>query len=418
MSDRIAIIGAGVSGLTAAYLLARRHRVVVYEAAAHAGGHAHTVEVQENGRAIALDTGFLVYNRRNYPQFCRLLDELGVATQRSDMSFSFRDERTGFEYAAPEPWRLFAQPRNLLRPAFWGLLREILRFYREAPRLLAAAAADAGLTLEEYLARSGYSEMFVQQHLLPFAAAIWSAGRREMGAFPARAFVAFFQNHGLLSLHGRPRWRTVSGGSRRYVERLTAPLGDRLRLSSPVISVRRDDEGVLVTTSGGAPERFSHVVVACHADQALALLTDASDLERETLGAFVYAANDVVLHSDLRLLPRRRAAWSSWNAHGLQSAPDRVAVTYHLNLLQRPRCRRRYLITLNRTADLDPATIHGRFTYDHPQYDRRALAMQNRHEQLNGQRRTYFCGAYWGYGFHEDGVASALRVAARFGETL
>jgi predicted NAD/FAD-binding protein len=417
-SERIAVIGAGIAGLTAAHLLCRRRSVTVFEADDRPGGHAHTVDVDEEGRAIPLDTGFLVYNRRNYPHFSRLLDRLGVATQPSDMSFSFRDDATGFEYGAPEPRRLFAQKRNLLRPRFWLLLSEIVRFYRQAPRLLDAAGADADLTLEDYLARGRYGEDFVEQHLMPFAAAIWSAGRREIGAFPAQALVRFFRNHGLLTLRDRPRWRTVTGGSRNYVRALAEPFRDRLRLATPVIAVRRDADGVVVTTARAGEERFDAVVLACHADQALSILADPSPAEREVLGAFAYAPNDVVLHSDVRLLPRRRGAWASWNAHRVAGEDARVAVTYLLDLLQRPDARRNYLISLNRTAHIDPECIHGRYTYHHPQYDRRALAAQAARTRIDGVDRTHYCGAYWGHGFHEDGLVSALVVARRFGEEL
>jgi predicted NAD/FAD-binding protein len=417
-SDRIAIVGAGIAGLTTAHLLSRRHEVTVFEAEDYPGGHAHTVNVEEDGQVIPLDTGFLVYNRRNYPNFSRLLDQLGVATQPSDMSFSFRDERTGFEYGAPGLGRLFAQPHNALRPRYWRMLGEVLRFYREAPRLLDAVEAEADLSLGEYLARGGYSTMFVEQHLMPFAAAIWSAGRRGIGEFPARALVRFFANHGLLTLRDRPQWRTISGGSRSHVARLAAPFRDRIRLRTPVLAVRRDETGAVITTAQAGEERFARVVLACHPDQALAMLTDPSPAEREVLGAFVYAANDVVLHSDRRLLPRRRAAWASWNAHRLADVDDRVTLSYLLNLLQRPRCRRQYVVTLNRPDDVAPASIHGRYVYHHPQYDRAALAAQSRRDDIDGRRHTHYCGAYWGYGFHEDGVVSALHVARKFGEEL
>jgi predicted NAD/FAD-binding protein len=404
--------------MTAAHLLARQHELVVFEANDYIGGHSNTVMMTDGDRQLGVDTGFIVYNRRTYPNFCRLLDQLEVKTQPSDMSFSFRNEMTGLEYGAPEIHRLFAQPGNLLRPRFWRMLSQIRRFYREGPRLLRAAEDDAGLALETYLQREGYDEVFIEDHLYPVAASIWSASRRQMGAFPARAFLRFFQNHGLLSFTDRPRWRTITGGSARYVEKLAAPFRGSVRLQTPVKQVRRDSKGVEVVTEAGSPQRFAKVVLACHADQALALLADPTALEREMLSAFPYAANETVLHSDTSLMPRRRAAWSSWNYHQLAGDQDRVAVTYDQNRLQRLDCRTPYLVTLNRTEAVAPDSIHAEFTYHHPQYDARGINLQPRIDELNGQNHTYYCGAYWGYGFHEDGVVSGLRVARCFGEEL
>jgi predicted NAD/FAD-binding protein len=298
------------------------------------------------------------------------------------------------------------------------MLRQILRFYREAPRLLAAAEEEIDLTLAEYLEREGYSDAFVEDHLVPVAASIWSASRRGVGAFPAQAFVRFFQNHGLLSLTDRPTWRTITGGSARYVEPMVASFRHAIHLSTPVTAVQRDREGVTVTAAGHRPERFARIVLACHADQALQLLTDATPLEQEVLGAFPYAPNDVVLHSDPTLMPRSRAAWASWNYHRLADDPDRVVMTYNQNRLQRLPSRVPYLVTLNRTAAVAADRIQARFTYHHPQYDPRAVALQPLQSRINCMNHTHFCGAYWGYGFHEDGVTSALRVARAFGEDL
>lgn len=416
MSQRIAIVGTGISGLTAAYLLQRRHEIVVFESESRVGGHSHTIPIEDRGRTLGVDTGFIVYNRRTYPHFCNLLDQLGVATQPSDMSFSYRDDATGLEYGAPEPWRLFAQPRNLLRGRFWRMLRDILRFYREAPRWL--ADADEGLVLADYLERNGYSRAFIDDHLYPVCAAIWSSPHLSMGQYPAAALFRFFRNHGLLSLTDRPRWRTVTGGSRRYVEKLTRPFAAAIRLEAPVQQIERDDDGVTVHTPGTGGERFDQVVLACHADQALAALAAPTALESEVLTAFVYARNETVLHSDPGLMPRRRAAWASWN---YQRRPDDgagVAVTYHQNRLQRLPSRTPYLVTLNGTTGVDPSRVHATMTYAHPQYDDLAVARQKDIDQLNGCNRTWFCGAYWGYGFHEDGVVSGLRVARGFGEEL
>jgi len=418
MSERIAIVGSGVSGLTAAYLLARSNDLVVYEAADYVGGHSHTVPVADGDRTLGVDTGFIVYNERTYPNFCRLLDRLGVATQPSDMTFSFRNDGTSQEYALPELSRLFCRRSNLLRPGFLKMIREIFRFYKEAPRLLAAGEEDPGLDLATYLAREGYGDAFQDDHIFPMAESIWSGSRRELGAFPVLSFLRFFQNHGLLSLKDRPAWRTVSGGSVNYVDKLSAPFRSSIRLNTPVRSVRRGDAGVDVVASDGGVERFDAIVLACHSDQALAMLEAPTDLEREILGSFPYAANDVALHSDATVMPQRRSAWSAWNYHRYDEPDKPVALTYDMNRLQSLPTETPYLVTLNRNDDLDADLVHDRFVYHHPQYNAAGIANQSRHDELNGRNKTYFCGAYWGYGFHEDGVASALRVARHFGETL
>ncbi|MBE0564534.1 MAG: FAD-dependent oxidoreductase [Krumholzibacteria bacterium] len=416
MNQRIAIVGTGIAGLTAAWLLQRRHEITVFERDRRIGGHSHTVTVAADAGELGVDTGFIVYNRRTYPNFARMLDILGVATQPSDMSFSFRDAATGQEYGAPEPWRLLAQPGNLLRGSFRRMLRDILRFYREAPAWL--ERADEGTVLEQFLTERGYSQDFVENHLYPVCAAIWSSPHAGMGRYPAAALFRFFANHGLLSLTDRPQWRTVTGGSHRYVESLTAAFRDRIRTGTPVTSVERDEDGITIRTPEGGPERFDQVVLACHADQALAVLATPTARETEVLGAFPYAANETVLHSDTRIMPRRRLAWASWNYHRSAGGDRAVTVTYDQNRLQRLRSRRRWLVTLNRTADLDPALVHARLTYEHPQYDARAVRLQGAVDELNGTNRTWYCGAYWGYGFHEDGVVSGLRVARAFGEEL
>jgi predicted NAD/FAD-binding protein len=416
LNKRIAIIGTGISGLTVAWLLHRRHDITVFEREDRIGGHSHTVPIIENGIEIGVDTGFIVYNRRTYPNFNRLLEILGVQTQPSDMSFSFRDDAQGLEYGAPEPWRLFAQPGNLFRPSFIRMLGEILRFYREASDWL--ADADEDVVLGEFLAAAGYSPAFIENHLYPVCAAIWSSPHAKMGEYPAAALFRFFRNHGLLSLTERPRWRTINGGSRKYVEKLTAPFLDRVRTKTPVTRIERDGQGVTIHSAGAGPERYDQVVLACHADQALTLLADPTGQEIQVLGAFPYAANETVLHSDPRLMPRRRLAWSSWNYHRGAGDDRVVTVTYDQDRLQRLRARQPYLVTLNRTSDLDPALVHARMSYEHPQYDARAVKLQGMIEKMNGRNRTWYCGAYWGYGFHEDGVVSGLRVARAFGEDL
>ncbi len=413
-SKRIAVIGAGVSGLVAAWLLRRRHEVVLLESSARLGGHVHTVDVEEDGRAVAIDTGFIVFNEANYPGFCRLLEQLGVASQPSDMSFSVRDDRDGIEYRGSSLDTLFAQRRNLLRPRFWGLVADLLRFLREARGLL---EADPSLTLGQWLDARRYGRAFQEQHILPMGAALWSMPLDDVRAFPARHFAAFLANHHMLQIKGRPTWRVVRGGSRTYVEALVRGWRHEIRLATPVVRVERGDQGVAVTVAGGEVERFDHVVLACHSDQALRLLADPSPLEREVLGAITYRDNDVVLHTDAAaVLPRRRKAWASWNYH--LAGGDGAAVTYHMNRLQSLDARLPYCVSLNETARLDPARILGRWTYAHPQFTTAAVAAQRQRDALNAHPQTSYCGAYWGWGFHEDGVVSALAVAARFGERL
>lgn len=418
MVSRIAIVGTGIAGLTAAYLLSRRYPVVVFEANDYIGGHSHTVQVDGADGPLGVDTGFIVYNQRTYPNFCRLLDQLDVLTQASDMSFSFRNQATGREYGVPELGKLFAQPSNLVSPRFWNMLRQIMRFYKEAPLFLSAAEQDVDLELEAYLDQQGYGDAFKDDHLFPMAESIWSGSRQQLGAFPARAFLQFFLNHGLLSLKDRPRWRTITGGSVNYVKRLVEPFRETIRLQTPVTRIRRDDQGVEVSTPAGPPERFDKIVLACHADQALAMLESPTELERDIVGSFPYAPNDVVLHSDPSVMPRRKKAWASWNYLRSGRLDQPVALTYDMNRLQGLPGDEPFLVTLNRPDDPASSLVHGRFTYDHPQFDTRGMQQQLRHDELNGLNNTFYCGAYWGYGFHEDGVASALRVARHFGEEL
>src|SRR3954454_3409866 len=407
---RIAVIGAGVSGLATAHLLRERHEVTVFEAAAYAGGHTNTVRVDLADQTLHVDTGFIVYNDRNYPHFERLLERLGGATQPSTMSFSVSAAHEDFEYAST-PRGLLAQPGNLTRPAFVHMLGEYVRFNRDARALL--ADGDDRVSLGDWLGERGYSRSFVDRLIVPQASAVWSADPAQMWTFPARFLVRFFHHHGMLSLTGRPQWRTIQGGSARYVEALIAPLGDRLRLRTPVDVVTRHDDHVRVTPRGGAPERFDHVVLAVHADQALRLLADATDAEHEILGALPYQANEAVLHTDRRLLPRRRAAWSSWNYHLLDAPTGRSTVTYHMNRLQRLRSDRELCVTLNRTEAIDPGSIIRTISYAHPVFTADGWVAQARHHEISGTARTHFCGAYWRWGFHEDGVVSALRVVDR-----
>jgi len=404
---RIAIIGSGISGMVAAHHLWRDHEITVFEARDYLGGHTNTVEVRQAGRTYAVDTGFIVFNDRTYPEFERLLKELGVAWQPTEMSFSVKCDRTGLEYNGSSLNRLFAQRRNLFRPSFLRMLRDVFRFNREAPALL---DGDEGReTLGEYVAAHGYSSEFVDHYLVPMGAAIWSTDPQRFREFPARTFVRFFQNHGLLTVNDRPQWRVVQGGSARYVERLTGGFRDRIRLRCPVVAVQRRSDHVAVQPRCGPVERFDEVVFATHSDQALRMLADPTPTEREVLGALRYQRNEVVLHTDARLLPRRRA-WASWNYHVPRDPQEGVAVTYHMNILQSLRSPEPFLLTLNRSDRIDPGRVLRRLVYDHPLYDLAAIAAQERWSEISGVQRTHFCGAYWGYGFHEDGVKSGLRV--------
>jgi predicted NAD/FAD-binding protein len=408
---KLAIIGAGIAGNVAAYRLHRTHEITVFEAAAHAGGHSHTHEIELAGRRLAVDTGFIVYNERTYPRFTALLAELGVATQESSMSFSVRDDAAGIEYNGTSLNALFAQRRNLLRPSFLGMVRDILRFHREAPRLLEAPGGE--LPLSELLERGGYGRAFRDHYLIPMGAAIWSTDPALMLGFPARFFVRFLHNHGMLTVDDRPVWRAVQGGSRRYVERLTAPFRHRIRLESPVEWIRRVPGGAIVKPRGQEARHFDAIFIACHSDQALALLADASDSEREVLGAIPYQRNEAVLHTDARLLPRRRLAHAAWNYHVMpQGGP--VSLTYHMNILQRLESSEPLLVTLNRGDAIDPARVLRRLVYHHPLFTPASVAAQARQRELNGARRTYYCGAWWRNGFHEDGVASAEAAVAHF----
>ncbi len=403
---RIAVIGSGISGMVAAYRLSRTHDVTVYESGNHIGGHTHTVDVEYQGRDYAVDTGFIVYNDWTYPNFIRLLDEIQVVWQPSQMSFSVRCEKSGLEYNGTSINSLFAQRRNIARPSFLRMVADILRFNARAPQLLQPGAP--ALTLSEYLEREAYSKYFIDHYIIPMGAAIWSSRPVDMLQFPARFFVEFFSNHGFLSVSNRPTWRVISGGSREYVKRLTAPYADRIRLNTPVASLQRRAHGVVLRLKNGSVENFDQVFIACHSDQALQLLSDPSHEEREILGAIPYQANEALLHTDARLMPRRPLAWAAWNYHLPIEQHGRVTVTYNMNILQSLAAPAQFLLTLNRGADVDPQQVLGRYVYHHPVYTTAAVAAQGRRGEINGQRRTYYCGAYWGYGFHEDGVKSAL----------
>jgi predicted NAD/FAD-binding protein len=413
---KIAVVGAGVAGLVCARELARAHEVDVFEADDRIGGHTHTIDVEVPGRAAPLpvDTGFIVFNEHAYPNFCAIMRELGVESKPSNMSFSVRNDATGFEYNATSLRGLFAQRRNLVRPRFWGMLRDIVRFFREAPELL--AANDASLTLEQFLVRGGYGRTFIEEHLLPMGAAVWSARPEVMREFPALFLFRFFANHGFLQVDDRPPWRVIVGGSRTYIAPLTASYAGRIHRSTPVVELRRelDDTGstrVRLRTGSGDEQSYDRVVLACHSDQARALLADAMPREREVLAAFEYQRNVAVLHTDRRLLPRRRAAWASWNYHITRPISALSTVSYYMNMLQGFEASEDYIVTLNRSEAIDPSKILRTIEYHHPIYTRETVAAQARHGEIDGVHGVHFCGAYWGYGFHEDAVSSALTVA-------
>ena len=409
---RIAIVGSGISGLSAAWLLSQRHEVVLFEASDYLGGHTDTHRVEVDGRALEVDTGFIVHNPGNYPLLTRLFAELGVQTQATTMGFSVQDARSGLEYNATSLDGLFCQRRNLASPRFWGMLLDLARFYRRAPALL--AEPGPGPTLGDYLAANGHGAAFRDQHLVPMASALWSSPVESVLAFPAKYLVRFMANHHMLQLSGRPEWRVVRGGSRRYVEAMAARWDVQVRLSTPVRRVARDDRGVAVDTHAGS-ERFDQVVLACHSDQALALLDDAGDAEREVLGAIRYQANDAVLHTDASLLPRNRKAWAAWNAHLPADPAQACTVSYCMNLLQGLPGATPLVVSLNRTQDIDPARILQRRRYHHPLHTHAAVAAQARRHEIQGVRRTWFAGAYWGWGFHEDGIRSGVEVARALG---
>ena len=414
---KIAIVGTGIAGLTTAHLLARQHQLSVFEAGDWIGGHTHTVDVTVDGRSHAVDTGFIVFNDWTYPNFIRLLDQLGVASQPTEMSFSVHEPSSGLEYNGNTLNSLFAQRSNLLSPRFWGMLRDILRFNREALADLGSGRLPADITLGRYLAERGYGQRFIDHYIVPMGAAIWSMSLAGMLEFPLEFFVRFFKNHGLLSVNDRPQWRVIQGGSRSYIEPLIASFADAIRINCPVLMVERDADGVTVHSAAGR-ERFDKVVFACHSDQALALLAAPSPAEREILGALPYADNDVLLHTDTGLLPRRPLAWASWNYRLGGDPRQPAALTYNMNILQGIQAPQTFCVSLNQNAAIDPQRVLGRFNYAHPQYSLAGMAAQARWRELHGALNSYYCGAYWANGFHEDGVVSALRVAEAFGERL
>ncbi|WP_273203521.1 NAD(P)/FAD-dependent oxidoreductase [Marinobacter subterrani] len=416
--QRIAVIGAGVSGLTAAWLLAEEHNVEIFEAGDYAGGHTNTEQIEAGGRTWPVNTGFIVFNDWTYPNFIRLMDRLGVASEVSDMSFSVDCRSTGLQYNGTSLNTLFAQRRNVLNLPFLKMVREILRFNKETRAELQGGAISNNETLGEYLNRNGYSRYFRNYYIVPMGAAIWSAPEIILEQFPIRFFLQFFNNHGMLSVDDRPTWRVISGGSATYVTRMMERLGDVTHLNSPVDKVVRDEAGVTVSVKG-QEHRFDQVIFACHSDQALAMLGDPTDGERDILGAMAYQTNDVVLHTDATVLPDNRRAWAAWNYFIPTHSTEPVSVTYNMNILQNFHdAPETFCVTLNRNRDIAPDKVIKRFEYAHPVFTLDAVAAQERYDEIGNRNRTHYCGAYWFNGFHEDGVRSALRVTRAFGVEL
>lgn len=409
---KIAIIGAGISGLTCAYKLrAQGHDICVYEAGDRVGGHTATYDVRLGARRYAIDTGFIVYNDWTYPNFIALLNELGVASKPTSMGFAVTDERTGLEYSGTNLNTLFAQRKNLLSPRFLNMVREILRFNKESVADLEAGALLPGETLRAYLDRKGYGEAFKTQYLIAMTSAIWSADFQDACEFPVEFFIRFFKNHGLLSVKNRPQWRVIDGGSREYLLPLCETFRKEIFVRHRVTKIERPSgQPVTITFANGTTATADEVVIAAHSNDALAMLSDATDLEKEILGALPYRDNDVVLHTDTRLLPKRQSTWSSWN-YRLKPGSHRAVVTYNMNILQGIEAPETFCVTLNDSESINPTRILGRFTYAHPQFTVPGVAAQGRWAEINGVRNTWFCGAYWHNGFHEDGVVSGLRVA-------
>lgn len=409
---RIAVIGSGISGLSAAYYMSRKHEVHVFEKDNRLGGHTHTVLVDSERGPIPVDTGFIVHNDRTYPNFCRLMEELGVATQPSDMSFAVTERGGDFEYSSHGLGGFFAQKSNYLSPRHYTLLREILRFNREAPKVLNDTDAS-GLTLGEFLQTGRYSPVFVERYLIPMAGAVWSMAPDVVPKFPVVTLVRFMQNHGMLGINTHPKWKVIRGGSHSYFAPLTAPFRSRITKDATISAVERSDSGVTLKFRDRPARQFDEVVFACHGDQILPMLAQPTETEKDVLRSFTTTRNETCLHTDATLLPKRPAARASWNY--LLGDSGNVTVTYHMNRLQSLNTTEDYCVTLNANGSIDPVRVLRRMVYEHPLYTHAAIRSQERWQEISGKNRTHFCGAYWFYGFHEDGVRSGLRVAEALG---
>ena len=413
---KIAVIGAGISGLTAAYILNRKHDVTVFEANDYTGGHTNTIDVQVGGENHAIDTGFIVFNHRNYPNFTRLLDQLNVDSQSTSMSFSVRCDKAGIEYSGTSLKTLFAQRVNLMRIRFWKMIGDIIKFNRNAPRLL--QGGDAETSVHEYVQKAGFGSAFIDNYLVPLGASLWSCPTETFKQFPMRFVVEFLNNHSMLKIGGRPVWRVIKGGSKQYIGPLTRTFADRIHVNSPVRSIARSRDRVVINFANGNLQTFDHVVIACHSNTALKMLSDPDSCESELLGAFPYQPNEAILHTDTSVLPSHKRAWASWNYRASHRSKRVATVTYNMNMLQGINSKLTFCVTLNDDSGIDPAKIIRRIQYHHPVFTVNRRAAQSRHHELINCNRTSFCGAYWGYGFHEDGVNSALEVCKSFGMEL
>jgi uncharacterized protein len=409
---KIAVIGSGISGLGCAWLLSREHDVVLFEKESRLGGHTHTHSVQQDGQEYQIDTGFIVFNPMNYPLLSKLFAELKVESQSTTMGFSVQNTNSGLEYNATNLNAMFCQRKNIFSPSFIRMVRDIVRFYKESPALL--SLPDDGPSLSEYLAKNAYSKLFIDDHLVPMACALWSSPSDKIADFPTKYLVQFMHNHHMLQVDGRPEWRVVKGGSSSYIHALEKNWAVNVRLEQSVKKVTRENDRITIETMHGA-ESFDHVVFACHSDSALSMLTDASTAEKEILGALTYQANETVLHTDASLLPKNRKAWAAWNAYIPRGRNEACTVSYCMNILQSVQSKEPFIVTLNRTTDIAPDKIIAKMQYQHPVYSHASVAAQARRHEINGQGNTWFAGAYWGFGFHEDGLRSGVDVARALG---
>ncbi|MCM8535014.1 MAG: FAD-dependent oxidoreductase [Lentisphaeraceae bacterium] len=409
MKKKVAIIGSGISGLTCGYHLHKDYDIKMFEAGSYIGGHTNTIAVDSTSGTLNIDTGFIVFNDWTYPNFIKMLEQTGVASQLSDMSFSVKCESTGLEYNGTDLNSLFAQRTNLLKPAFWKMILDILKFNKSGLKWIESAKEDDDTTLGEFLDNGGYSKAFQKYYGFPITAAIWSAGEEDVRKFPLRFFMNFFKNHGMLSVNERPTWRVIKGGSKSYIPAFTKNWKDKIHLNTPVKKVKRVNNKVIIHTKLER-ESFDHVIFACHSDQALKLLEKPTDLEKNILEAIPYQANEAVLHTDKNILPKKKKAWAAWNYHILKEKKANAALTYNMNILQSLDTEETYNVTLNFTEAIDPKKIIKKINYMHPRFSLEGVKAQNRHAEISGHNNTYFCGAYWRNGFHEDGVVSALNA--------
>jgi predicted NAD/FAD-binding protein len=416
---KIAIVGSGISGLTAGYLLAPLHEVHLFESEERLGGHTHTHSIEVASGSYNIDTGFIVFNDRNYPNFTKLMNQLKIESQPSSMSFSVKSPHYNLEYNGTTLNSLFCQRRNLLRPSFYRMIKDIIRFNKEATNYFLVHKEDPqdGVTLESYLEKNNYSQEFTEHYIMPMGAAIWSASREEMRQFPLHFFVRFFHHHGMLTVDDRPQWRVLKGGSSSYLSKITERFKNNIHLGKPVVSVIREEKSIRLKTVDQEFE-FDHVIFASHADQAMKIFSNPTEIEKEIMNGFAYRPNDILLHTDLSVLPKRKLGHAAWNYYLPEKLKERVAVTYHMNILQGIKSPETFLVSLNMDEYIDPKKVIKEIKYSHPVYNLGAVKSQKRWSEISGRDRIHFCGAYWASGFHEDGVKSGLRVAQMLGGDL